>query len=227
VPRREPLVHRSFIRALPIPPPTRPLRHFSARVEHAQRNIRSFKWRGPKRMSDREVYDPLRGPAVRWGQSSRPRSVVAWHSGRIRTPLRSDCTSEGAERWSCHSAGANRWVLNLVFIHERRLTSPRTLFSRLPTLALQCRITAIAQSGARLVVTSAFGFPDTLQIRVCARTYHAKIVRRGIDHLAIASPCVLELGDTLPASLRAARWRKRLWVRDRARRTHDSCRVRL
>ena len=50
---------------------------------------------------------------------------------------------------------------------------------------LKCRITDHSSVGARLTVPSAFGLPDTFELRGLGRNCHVRIVRRAIGHAAV------------------------------------------
>jgi hypothetical protein len=50
---------------------------------------------------------------------------------------------------------------------------------------VKCRVTNLSTYGALLAVPSAFGLPDTFELRALGRHCHARVVRRGIGHAAI------------------------------------------
>jgi hypothetical protein len=50
---------------------------------------------------------------------------------------------------------------------------------------VKCQVADYSESGARLSVASAFGLPDTVELRVAGRTYQARITRRGIGHAGV------------------------------------------
>jgi len=50
---------------------------------------------------------------------------------------------------------------------------------------LKCRITDHSSTGARLTVPSAFGLPDTFELRGLGRNCHVRVVRRGVGHAAV------------------------------------------
>ena len=51
--------------------------------------------------------------------------------------------------------------------------------------ALPCTVTDYSPIGARLVVPSAFGLPESFRLRVAGFNQSARIVRRGIGHVAV------------------------------------------
>ena len=50
---------------------------------------------------------------------------------------------------------------------------------------LKCRIADHSTIGARLTIRSAFGLPDTFELRGLGRNCHARVVRRGVGHAGI------------------------------------------
>jgi hypothetical protein len=50
---------------------------------------------------------------------------------------------------------------------------------------VKCRVTNFSTYGALLAVPSAFGLPDTFELRGLARNSHVRVVRRGVGHAAI------------------------------------------
>ena len=50
---------------------------------------------------------------------------------------------------------------------------------------VKCRVANFSTDGALLAVPSAFGLPDTFELRGLRRNCHAHIVRRGIGHVAV------------------------------------------
>jgi hypothetical protein len=73
---------------------------------------------------------------------------------------------------------------------ERRLAVRKTADISahivLPTTHLvKCRVTNFSTYGALLAVPSAFGLPDTFELRGLGRDCHARVVRRGVGHAAV------------------------------------------
>jgi hypothetical protein len=52
--------------------------------------------------------------------------------------------------------------------------------------ALPCTVTDYSPIGARLAVPSAFGLPNSFRLRAGGFNQRARIVRRGIGHVAVA-----------------------------------------
>jgi hypothetical protein len=50
---------------------------------------------------------------------------------------------------------------------------------------VKCRITDHSSIGARLTVPSAFGLPDTFELRGPGWNYHVRVVRRGVGHVGV------------------------------------------
>jgi hypothetical protein len=50
---------------------------------------------------------------------------------------------------------------------------------------VKCRVTNFSACGALLAVPSAFGLPDTFELRGLGRDCHVCVVRRGIGHAAV------------------------------------------
>ena len=49
----------------------------------------------------------------------------------------------------------------------------------------KCRVTDFSKTGARLSVASAFGLPDTFELRAPGRTYQVTVIRRASGHVAV------------------------------------------
>lgn len=69
--------------------------------------------------------------------------------------------------------------------HSRRPTDvPADIV--LPTgQSVKCRVANYSNSGARLNVASAFGLPDSFELRAGGRTYQARVLRRENGRLAV------------------------------------------
>jgi hypothetical protein len=50
---------------------------------------------------------------------------------------------------------------------------------------VKCRVTDFSKTGARLTVASAFGLPNTFELRAGGRIYEVTVVRRGSGHIAV------------------------------------------
>jgi hypothetical protein len=50
---------------------------------------------------------------------------------------------------------------------------------------LKCRVRDISAIGACFTVASAFGLPETFELRVDGRSYHVGMVRRGTGHVGV------------------------------------------
>jgi hypothetical protein len=50
---------------------------------------------------------------------------------------------------------------------------------------VNCSVTDVSKSGARLVVPTAFGLPDTFELWTSKRSYQASITRRGRGHVGV------------------------------------------
>jgi hypothetical protein len=50
---------------------------------------------------------------------------------------------------------------------------------------VSCSLVDYSFLGARLAVASAFGLPETFELRVAGRRFHATIVRRGKGHVGV------------------------------------------
>ena len=50
---------------------------------------------------------------------------------------------------------------------------------------VKCRVTNFSTYGALLAVPSAFGLPDTFELRGLGRNSHVRVVRRGVGHAAV------------------------------------------
>jgi hypothetical protein len=49
----------------------------------------------------------------------------------------------------------------------------------------KCRVTDFSKNGARLSIASAFGLPNTFELRAPGRTYQVRIVRRFSGHVSV------------------------------------------
>jgi hypothetical protein len=50
---------------------------------------------------------------------------------------------------------------------------------------VKCRLTDFSTYGALLAVPSAFGLPDSFELRGLGRNCHVRVVRRGVCHAAV------------------------------------------
>jgi hypothetical protein len=50
---------------------------------------------------------------------------------------------------------------------------------------VKCRVNDFSKRGARLTVASAFGLPDTFELRAGGRTYQVMLTRRGSGHVGV------------------------------------------
>jgi hypothetical protein len=56
----------------------------------------------------------------------------------------------------------------------------------LPTgQTVKCSVVNFSNTGARLAVVSAFGLPNTFQLRAAGRMYQVTVIRRGAGHIAV------------------------------------------
>lgn len=49
----------------------------------------------------------------------------------------------------------------------------------------KCRMTDVSKSGARLAVPTAFGLPDTFELRTPGRSHQVSITRQGRGHVGV------------------------------------------